>query len=444
MGDINFPKTDNATVATPVADNKKLFMDTDENFYTKNSSGVVEAFGGGGSVEELIYYDMLPAPLKSLNYPYDSNGIRKRYTAYMNAHNSNDYFSKVKFRYKNFTTGVVTEDLTFADWTELETWVNNNVGNDGSLFTEYGAFDIYEKTDTNVPKLKAHLPVNSVFASICGNKYRSHAGTAIDGDYFNNLYTKAFNDLFGLNLSFNTSNNRRAVWLPLTFNGYNKGLVNITAWKSIISYPKFSANNRYYYDTGSGTFNALSIASTYIVTDVRMYTIDNLGVIQNSYTNSFTDRANFAKDIINDKLRYITVYGLQDMSDNTRKAIFIKPLGIDTISTNYVDYTKYDLEIVGVGKTDNHIVMKTITTAPDGNDIGSGRQKLLIEDWLPKGSKVTKASPLYTKQPKFYFRLRDKSTKKAGSLSSFYVYNFGIKQYGGRNTYGFLLGNDKS
>ena len=89
----------------------------------------------------------------------------------------------------------------------------------------------------------------------------------------------------------------------------------------------------------------IGAAEEFEVTDVRMFTIDSSGTILGEYNRTHSDRVGFAKDIKGGN-RYITVYGLQATGNNNRKAIMFKPLGIDMVKTDYIDFSTYNLEII--------------------------------------------------------------------------------------------------
>jgi len=402
--------------------------------------------------EDKLYYDALPAPLgESADYPFgNADSVSERFLGLMR----DNYFGKLKAEYRNITTGVITSDLEFADFSELQTWVDNNVGNDGTNFTETGYFYFYDIVDKTIQKMTKGYGLNSVFSSMSGRKYKSHNGTAINGNFFNDLYADAFNSMVtelggafvpALVAGDFDANGRSAVWLPKTVTNYNKGLVQTPTWSSIIDFSNGYNMQRYFFTDGTNTKSAVNDGTDpmWKVVNVRMYSIDTNNSTFNQYDRTHGGRYKFAKDI-RDGRRYITVYLLQSTNDVNKFSIMAKPLGIDLLSTDYVDYSQYDLEIVSINKTDSYTIQKTHTSAPNAdNDIGSGRQKLYIQDWLPGVSNVSKSNQLYGSHERYYFRLRDKVTKKVSQLSSFYIYNIGVKKYNSRNTFGYAIGTDK-
>jgi len=395
----------------------------------------------GGSPPERKVYDTIPAPIGGASYPLDSTTMMERYLSI----NRDNLFSKLKFEHKNITTNVVTSDLTFNNISQLDAWVNNNVSNDGSDFTESGVFSMYDEVDLSIPTFSSGYGYNSVFSSMTSNKYKSHNGVVTDCSYYNEIYADAFNTMnpnFSLVASdFNSLNARATVWLPKTSANYNKGLVTTSHWSNWIEFTSGYNGARYYFEEATNTPVAVNIGSDmrWKAIKTRLYSVDNTNNFT-SYDITHSNRTQFAKDIHIDSRRYITAYLLQSTSNSKRYSIMFKPNGIDTLSIEYVDYNIYDLEVISMNRTNAFAIQNTITSNSYQDD-DSGRQQLHIDKWNITKS-VTKYNPLHMSSQRYYFRLRNKATNKVGKLSNFYIYNFGLKKYNSRNTFGYLIGSD--
>jgi len=99
-------------------------------------------------------------------------------------------------------------------------------------------------------------------------------------------------------------------------------------------------------------------------------------------------------------------------------AVYIKPLGIDTVWINNIDFNKYDLEAVLLNrdrqKTRFRVIPQsdTIRAHSRGDEVGIKKQY-----WLQTDAPYDYYAGGWKRMPEAYLRLRDKTTKKVGRLS---------------------------
>jgi hypothetical protein len=99
-------------------------------------------------------------------------------------------------------------------------------------------------------------------------------------------------------------------------------------------------------------------------------------------------------------------------------SVYIKPLGIDTVWINNVDFNRYDLEVVLLNKDRQKSRFRTIPQAQTFSAHSKGDELGIPKScWVQTDDKFNYTSGGWKRLPDAYFRLRDKTTKKVGRLS---------------------------
>lgn len=99
-------------------------------------------------------------------------------------------------------------------------------------------------------------------------------------------------------------------------------------------------------------------------------------------------------------------------------AVYAKPLGIDMVWINYVDFTKYDLEVVILNRDRQKSRFRVIPQSQTFHIHSKGDQVGIPKSaWLQTDGTFNYISGGWKRLPEAYFRLRDKTTKKVGRLS---------------------------
>lgn len=368
------------------------------------------------------FVDKIPVPLNNISYPYDG-GNMEGYASQVND-NQSLYFGKSTFRYVRPSDGY-TQELSFANKTALVSWVNNNLSNNGSAFTESGYFEVFDKFDDDIPQLENVNGTNTLFHSIKSSSYKAKRKAMVTGVWVGGrtFLASVFNTIHGTSFTattLNTSGQAEVVWFPGHYYNYNKPLHylsnNYTTNITKIGYN----STRKCYNTTSTSFETVSSATDEDWEVMKHYGVTYDGTTFRYYDLSINSAKNNYKGDVLRGYEYCIVYGLQSKTNTNKKSIFVKPVGINSIIIDYIDFSKYELEVMannghGLGK---YNIIKLITSAPYSQDLGGWRTKLLFNDLLPV---MKKSYTTFNDSIEIFLRLRDKTTKKVGKLSSFKI-----------------------
>lgn len=416
------------TIQPDLPPNGKIFIWADEidgQLKQIDSTGLVlslvDTSTQNGFISKTIY-ETIPA---THCYPANMHGSIYKYAPTFKQ--DSYWFSNMTFAFINLTTGITTEDLTFTDFTEMETWVDTNIPNNGVDFTEQGYFVSYDIMDSTIPVVSKLKGLNSLFNSVVKGSYRSHSSHATinstNEPFFKALFEKAHNITLPVGHI-----DERVIWMTRNSITYHAPLILTNNSKTRLD---MTESYRYGYNTAWNTYNP--VENIWEVTSL-IYGIVSGHFTWYSLTDINDNGAAFRiyDDIITDGNRLIVAYGVQQVDNINNKAILLKPFTEDSFIINYPDFDTYSLEMVykSVGRAERIISIKKFDDYSDiptrQSDISTGRLKIRKADIYPysfmqAGKYKKSVTSGYVKAPKVYFRYRRKSDGQVGSLSPSYI-----------------------
>ena len=426
-----------AIVFNDVSKNGIYFL---KDIANPNDANSWEKVNAGNSSQDRIYYDEIP--VTHTGYPLSNiAGILETFAPKMSriSQDSGEYwFSNVNFMFVNLTAHSIIDNLKFENEDELESWVNENVEKNNSEFIEKGYFITYDIIDKDIVPITKVKGFNSLFGGLVGGKGNTHKGHAEDcaWDKGYEMFASLFNNIYHTSFDFEDFSNdfrkRRTIWFPRNYKRYNKELVFTENSKTQISYNNSTV--RYFYDTNNESWGMVndneSSQNVWEIEDVYYLVADTGANPYFEIYNILNSRIPVSHYMLGGQGRGVIVYAYQNTSNNEQKALQIKPIGIDSIVINYIDFSKFSLEILqkSEGEMQNFSYVKAINNVSELvsgerlSDIYTGRIVLTKEDWMiGYRGYANSVSHGKTKYPNIYFRLRDKQTKKTSVLSRFFI-----------------------
>jgi hypothetical protein len=387
--------------------------------------------------DQRIYYDSVVEP--HLRYPSTTNTMQNagvRFCPYVMA--NFDYFTKCRWEMCNVDTGYRNDELIFNSLTELVQFKNNNVANNGSYFTHNVIFKPYDLMDPGLPTIDKLYGMNRLFAAFRGRRgYRAgdpHGGNMADdfnkgGEIMHAMFEHHF-PTYGAYLTpvdFRNGNAKKMIWLPRG----GRNLYGLPKNNSIISLGAGAAGGRWMGCQNWEGPNNLNLTSNtvYDLTDMKILVWRN-GTT--ATTGSYTiynprldkDRKNLRQTVLKDEIStaiaFYKVTGRDQTEGDKDIAIYVKPLGVDSVYINYFDTDVYDVECVYSAKD----TQKARVVKVDPADIERASANI-DQMGIPKKYWTDNSNPQYTKYkssgylrpPVVSFRLRNKVTNKISRLS---------------------------
>lgn len=379
-----------------------------------------------------IYYDTLP--IVPLNYPLSSEVMNmwERYAPKWTSFAGN--LSKVSMAVR-LNDGTIYDNLSFATWDVFKWWIDQNVPHPGGSFQEFSV-DLYDNVDTQIPKLSRMYGQNRLFSLFAGRRrYRTaHCGTNCVDPGMNYLLLKMFHSQhpWSVNwLDYNgwmTQSWARVVWSnrkDLRRYGITPVGHSDTAMYTI--YP--SGGSRHYVcENFEGVHPVIPTFENQpcVLENTKLFVYHGSWPIPQPTTafgiydvySSEYERRRARALISSDGSSLLFSRVRLPFNGENNWAMYVKPVGIDTVYLNYLDTTKYSLEAVYVNKT-RQIEFSDITSLilrqdaiSDSTQIPKGawaRSPFMHPNIYEKNSSV---QPYMVR-----FRLRDRATNKVGELS---------------------------
>ena len=395
-----------------------------------------------------IFYDSF-THVENAVYPmtltaFTQIGINPRQAAYM-INGWDTYFgSRVRVQCENTTTGTTHEFLKFPLMSDLVAWMNNNVGNDGSVFTEQVIFRVYDEVDARLKAIDKMYGLNRLYTGLVGGGRHKTAVTCIGckstWDAGNWMLWNMFQNQYPWYSSLQTwsefrdQNGPKAIWCgtnqlrrynlpPAGYDGHQTDI------KVLSQYP-----NRH-----SGCENWENFQLARIDVTHRLYAPKYLlftatgassigqipaecNIIDVTWANRFHFRTDYFK---NANASGIVFYKAEDTSGGPAEhncAIYIKPLGIDMININWFDTSVYELEIVFENDWYQRRTFNAVDIADmpaDQRDIVSDSFRVMGNAWkkMPFAARATSWDNTKVRPYEVRFRFRHKKTGKVGPLS---------------------------
>jgi len=385
--------------------------------------------------DKRIYLDEVILAMSGQAYPTSTSELRSRnqkFAPLLLDQWDAIWGPSVKCKILNTTTDDEYDGLKFTTLNDIITWLNDNTP--GGVSAHNMILLPYDEIDNSIPHITKMNGFNRSFYALKGKLRYTVAGTGsaihandqmLDAcaDMYNNVHGPATpvastdgSNLLGTIWVGNAKKNKYGYF------GFDKIFDSYS-----IYFPYGTGNSRYAYnDTDKAYVSANDGwgggAGRYIKSTLPQYLVFNTPSSYYVLDDLINDRKSINEDM-NNGASVLAIIGVEDESDNKKKAIVVRPMGIDTIVTNLFDWSKYDLEIVySNSDMQNYVYIKRLTSSDfDSNtdmDTATSRLRITSNKWLCtcNDNMATKWSP-ERKPHTVRFRLRDKSTGKVGELS---------------------------
>jgi len=90
--------------------------------------------------------------------------------------------NKVYFKICNLSTGQEWDNMRFSQMSDVVTWCNNNLSNDGSIFNDSVVMYPFYYIDESIPTITTMYGMNRLYSALRGrrNYQKSSANTAVN------------------------------------------------------------------------------------------------------------------------------------------------------------------------------------------------------------------------------------------------------------------------
>jgi hypothetical protein len=315
-------------------------------------------------------------------------------------------------------------EQTFASVAELYTFIATNFTPAGGGFiSNHAAVRVYDIIDKDIPKIDKIWGLNTFYSILKGrNAYRSTYPT-MPGTPGWSSFPAWFEDLCNQNMGFGaghtySANDERALWFSR--NDQKRYGMPPPGYLCEIT----TNNNRWIWNQSITDFQALPSITTYRNTptvgqDQRIYCSLYLSIMTAWDWFQAGGTTPLMQNLSSDGRSWIVLYSLEQSGNSDRRAIQVKPFGIDRVGLNWFDSSAYDLFALYTRK-DFTPIQRQITSLGMSSAV-KDLQWLEYNSWIPPewGSTRSRYSlnsvgkqPLTTQ-----FFLRDKTTDRVCPVS---------------------------
>jgi len=379
-----------------------------------------------------IYYDTLP--IEPWTYPLSTEVIKMwgRYAPKWISFADN--FTKVSMAVR-LDDGTIYDNLGFTTWDEFKWWIDQNIPYSEGEFQKFSV-DLYDDVDTQIPKLSRMYGQNRLFSLFAGRRgYRTaHSGINCIDPGMNYLLMKMFH----------SQHPWSAGWLDYAI--WMAGSWAPTVWSNRRDLRRYGITPVGHADTAMYTIYPSGGTRHYVcenfegVHPVVPVFADQPCVVENTklfiyygswpipqpttaysiydvYNNEYERRkarAHISSDVSSLLFSRVRL----PFNGENNWAMYVKPVGIDTVYLNYFDTTKYALEAVCFNKA-RQIEFQDITSLILRQDAVSDSTQISKSAWIwsPFTCENIYEKKSFVQPYMVRFRLRDRATNKVGELS---------------------------
>jgi len=343
-----------------------------------------------------------------------------------------DFFwgANVKVQLEDITNHITTDDLSFPTLTDMHTYITANIGNSGDTANVTVIARPYEIVDNSIPVQTKIYGLNRLFSSMKGRRmYTTSMSDTCRNTNDGAAPTAIFNRLMGTSLP-ESANILNTVWLGRgKKNHYGPRMFKGTQQDYTINFTQGGGGaGRTCYDIGDASFKNVGAG----IEDYKSHKDNDVIFCLSNNNNNISIIGAFKwYNMINEMRKGTSTVMASIVTgdiNNTRKAIVVKPVGIDQVLVQMPDFSIYNFEMVFFNDhTQNHIYLSSFTgkgdfTYTDFDDNGS-KMRIDSAEWL-NTSVNNKATHLAEQQRvngmvwnTVRFRLRNKATGKISKLS---------------------------
>lgn len=385
-----------------------------------------------------VYYEELPFG-NDISFPSSQNSLDFFVRKFMpSLENNFSTYQDSKWLFQDVNdSSIIEENLSFSSSQDIADWYNNNLQNNGSVFTQQTIARMYDEVDNNILPISKMYGMNRFFSGLKGRgNYKSGPSTAreINNSWSSiNSYLKQMFDTIEPTLAFvvqeSDFNNQQAldtIWLSSNhLKYYILPTLNSTISHTSSTYRRMNNQNW----EGLGSFS-VTLGQNY-----RLRKPHYSFITQNTGSSalqiidfSFRDAQRRAKEnLLGDTASGVIFYQVYDptQAEGDKKfAIYIKPLGIDVVYLNWFDTNLYDLETVMINTEHQRVNYKKANNDIFLNDSGSSMIGVNKSAWTESSSsRIRVLSSQWKNQGDVvFFRLRDKQNNKVSKLSNSFIY----------------------
>lgn len=400
--------------------------------------------------KERIYLDEIYLQKKNGTILANGNELKfnnERYAPKLVLNWDSYWGSRVKVSIENQTDGITYDDLQFNTLDDVVTWKDaHSVGNTQTIIMRP-----YEEIDQSIPVMTKMFGMNRFLAGGKGKRnYTSgKRSTAKFSSNMEGIFAVIANQMMGSAFTGFEPNFLDIIWFGRnTKNKYIKAPFADSEYYSMDL--NEGAQDRHVWDSAvNNTAIALAKAEEYKNTSYNYmyYGLDlnwNLSRLGNSWHKS-------SKAVIKG-YSVVIVAELRGQTSSNQRVVVMKPVGIDQIIVDYVDFNTYELEFLYFNNDKQSFVdIKTFTSQADFSstdfDPDGGKMRINSLEWI-NGSSFSQNMMTRSANGRnslgfdtVYLRLRNKATGAVGNLSYAYIEfeKIGNKMAGNR----FMVKNQK-
>jgi len=336
--------------------------------------------------------------------------------------------SRLKVQVEDITTHVIYDNLSFDTTDDMYNWGSAHCTLDAlSTYNETLIARPYEVIDSSIPTPSKIYGLNRFYSSIKGRKnYNNNLICTANNSNLLSACTTIFNSVWGTSLT-DMDMDIHSIWLGRPKKNKYSNPPFLKDGQYVVNFDtanaptrrEYNINDGVFYDNSFDQYSNVSSTVRYAFIETGNYNVNITGVDEWTSINS---------SIKDSGSSYIIACGVQNNNANERKAVVIKPLGIDQVVMMMPDFEIYDFEIVFYNNDmQNHIYVKSFTDDTDFIDtfidIDGGKMLMNSSEWLSvdinSQTYVSHNSTGYNDLPwsTVRFRLRNKITKEISELS---------------------------
>lgn len=299
------------------------------------------------------------------------------------------------------------EKFTAASY--FATWVNANLGNDGSFWTETLHVAVIDDIDYSLDRVEI-WGLNRAFGNLKGRRnFRSwlpkwcNTGDCA-WDYLEDFISDCFSNLFSINIGTMTEPKINMGW----FSQNVQRMWGIPKMGNIMEFANGFTTGRYFWNT--------TLSTPELHTGQDMTIGSPMYCCLTEGGNGWFWASGYDFNIISDCGCSIVI--VFPLTNGIYKSLLIKPYCVDMLSISpYVDLTNFQIEYVTMQR-DNTMRLRKADAASAVYDIPSNRFRgFNWSDWANKNKESYNNKGCYG-APDMYLQIRDLKTGKVSPLSN--------------------------
>lgn len=310
--------------------------------------------------------------------------------------------------------------LTFTSLNDIVDWINANVTSSGGQFNQSATFHCYDLVDDSIPPVDKIYGKNAVMSRMRGNgrywspvlKTPATSSWNNQPGFLENLWTTTWNGV-PMGPSPFTDAEMACFW----FSQNRRRMYQISGPGLIVEVS--APNGRNMLRVGDGA-RVPATATNWSPASSAISQLTYGYVNASGASWSFSDAYSAMRDIPAELLNGSSVILAQPLVDGSgNRSIFLKPVGIDQIFTDYFDEAQYQLEAVASWMNDGYRKVRPLSSPWTGSPTANSCGPFLSAEWMPPSVSNGHANLTgHTTRPgRIDFQLRDLITNRVSVLA---------------------------